>query len=516
MNILKTVGPFSIKPLIITACVAVTACSDTTSGSGNNTGPAVSSNTAQFSSEKGGIVATDSGQKILVSPGAIPKDASGQSAEVTFSAESGSTPPAPLPGDVDLVGTVTKFGPDGFDFAWPLTTTLPIPDSATSLTGLQYRRYAPGSSGWTQFPGFAYVTDDSGKVTGVSAASYDLGYDALVMTKTSPKTASASEQEPIQERRAPIQGQVKLGVECDSCDGAMRWTTNSCGNEATNKLCTFYFAAKTYKPKYPYQQLAFQTELDRANRRSLVYDCTWNAAQEKFIANTSGICGMFVTGTQPTGEPARDTLFNIMQGDWEFCVTKSQWVIPGGSLPLPGKWTYNKTTSIKIDRASHNTCQVFDCWSNVKNIALADSGQWLEPADLPACPVNNSPTVPVGTGDFQATLTWVNNDTRDADLDLHLYGPNEMHVFYNNEISSDGKLRLDRDWQDEPGSAVENIFSNKGAKLSGGTYRLVVNHFDGSLPIDFSVRVVLNKVATTYHKTFTKPDEDIEIVQFNE
>jgi hypothetical protein len=149
----------------------------------------------------------------------------------------------------------------------------------------------------------------------------------------------------------------------------------------------------------------------------------------------------------------------------------------------------------------------------VKRIVVPEGGSWLEPADMAACPTNNNPTIPVGTGDFQATLTWVNTESKSADLDLHLYGPNNLHVYWASSQSSDGTLQLDRDWLNDTGSAVENIFSD--ANFANGDYRLTVKHFSGSLPINFSVRVLLNGASNTYQRSFVSNKQEIEIFRFN-
>ena len=40
-------------------------------------------------------------------------------------------------------------------------------------------------------------------------------------------------------------------------------------------------------------------------------------------------------------------------------------------------------------------------------------------------------TTTYGTGKFQATLTWVNpSEAEHTDYDLHLYGPDNLHVFF--------------------------------------------------------------------------------------
>lgn len=81
-----------------------------------------------------------------------------------------------------------------------------------------------------------------------------------------------------------------------------------------------------------------------------------------------------------------------------------------------------------------------------------------------------------GTGDLQVTLTWVNTSLQKyTDYDLHLYGPDGIHVYYNQKES--GNLALDRDWEKNAGYAVENIYS-------------INNNF---VPGEYTVRVYCSK-----------------------
>lgn len=464
------------------------------SGGGTNTHEAV---TSQFSSTKGGVLKTSNGVKLSVDPAAIPDNTDGTPVPVTFSIESVETPPLALPSDIHQIGGMEKFGPDGFSFAWPLTTTLPLATTdEEDMQGTQYLQYDPANSRWVRLPAFAYETDDAGKIIGASASGYNLGYAVMAKKGVSNKARQAQTS--------------------DHSDGAMKWGQKSCGSEATGTDlgCDYYFVAKSYKPKSESEREGFQyvLELDRLSRDSIL-ECAWDTATQKFSGR---ICSVLKTGNNSDNSPSDETIFDIMQGEWEFCVTKSQWALPGAPLPLPGKWTYNKLVPVNIARGSHNTCLTNQCWDNVVPIQLPNGGSWLEPAVMPSCPTNNTPTVPVGTGKFQATLTWINTEDKYADLDLHLYGPNGEHVYYQDKPSPDGAFKLDRDWREEPGSAVENIFSLPQGVPTQGDYRLTVKHFSGAVPIDFSVRVINNGIAKTQRYTFQNDDEEIEITTFSE
>ena len=95
-----------------------------------------------------------------------------------------------------------------------------------------------------------------------------------------------------------------------------------------------------------------------------------------------------------------------------------------------------------------------------------------------------------GTGKFQATLTWTNPSSEFyTDYDLHLSGPNNLHVYYSNK--KQGCFELDRDWIRDPGDAVENIYSIND-NFPAGTYVVKVNHFSGAMGRLYNCRIIMN------------------------
>ena len=101
-----------------------------------------------------------------------------------------------------------------------------------------------------------------------------------------------------------------------------------------------------------------------------------------------------------------------------------------------------------------------------------------------------SATTTYGTGKFQATLTWVNSNGSTVDYDLHLYGP-DFHVYFADERSEN--FELDRDWLEELGNAVENIYSISD-NFTSGTYTVKVHHYDGALGKRYNCRVIVDGV----------------------
>ncbi len=175
----------------------------------------------------------------------------------------------------------------------------------------------------------------------------------------------------------------------------------------------------------------------------------------------------------------------VPQGTISFWVTRSNCqanppVIETYSIPAP------VTVS---DPLVFNGWSTYDAQVYVP-FCLPAGGSWIagRPENWPPA------TVPVGTGILQATLTWVNTSSNAADLDLHLYGPNNLHIFWQNTTSAN--FSLDRDWQSQTGNAIENIFSTT-TTVPSGDYRVNVAHFTGFAK-SFNCRVIVNGSVTNY------------------
>ncbi|MDH7514323.1 MAG: hypothetical protein QHI48_00405 [Bacteroidota bacterium] len=184
------------------------------------------------------------------------------------------------------------------------------------------------------------------------------------------------------------------------------------------------------------------------------------------------------SGSGPTGGPLQPTHAILPQGTYEIWITRTK---PGTLTELPKTWTYTIPARGTIDNPL--TSWGYGNTTGWTTLNSPSGGEWREgrPGEWP------QPTNPMGTGEFQATLNWVNTSTTAADLDLHLYGPNNMHVYFGEDVSSDGSVMLDRDWQEETGNAVENIFSVK--QMPKGSYTVKVHHFSGQ-PKSYTVRVI--------------------------
>lgn len=100
-----------------------------------------------------------------------------------------------------------------------------------------------------------------------------------------------------------------------------------------------------------------------------------------------------------------------------------------------------------------------------------------------------TPTVTYGTGKLQATLTWTNVSGNTTDYDLHLFGPDGIHVYYSNKNQSG--FELDRDWLEQTGSAIENIYTVSDNVLQG-EYQIKVHHYGGATGKRYNCRVILD------------------------
>lgn len=189
--------------------------------------------------------------------------------------------------------------------------------------------------------------------------------------------------------------------------------------------------------------------------------------------------------------PAEETrLGGIPQGTYQLEISR----IKRGTFSTPPSETQYYSQIITIDVGGFSNTQSWDWknWTGWTYITLS-GGDWVT-GTPPQWPTAN---VPFGTGQFQATLTWVNTYESATDIDLHLFGPNGTHVYWSNPYNSNSSILLDRDWRSMSGYATENIYS--AASMPSGEYKIYVNPFSGSVPKNYEVRIILRGNAV---KTF--------------
>ncbi len=202
----------------------------------------------------------------------------------------------------------------------------------------------------------------------------------------------------------------------------------------------------------------------------------------------------------------------LPQGDYEFLVSRVR-TKPADDYK---DWhTYREPISLKIDEplqksSGYEFCRsVGECYSNWIRLPLpTDSEGYTQERPL----VLPQETKIAGTGKFQATLSWTNTEEKSADLDIHLFGPDSLHVYFGNPAPYGVGFILDIDWQEEYGNAVENIYSISDT-WKKGDYALKVHSYYSYYPppTDFTVRVIQNGSVKTYNGSAKYNEEKLEL-----
>ncbi len=412
---------------------------------GRNTRSAVKT----VSSNEGGKITIPSGVSLQVVGGTVPHNQSGGSARVTFSIESPVTAPTPLGGGARFVGNLVRFGPEGFNFSWPVKMSLPYPASMDPIE-LQVVHYNETSESWQRVP------VSGGDHHLLSFDALQLGIYGLAIFPPNAQTTRSADSV------------IDFITPKD-------WHVNASGG--------FVF----YNPTF-YGSNDYYYTLTILAVTNFKYPTAY-----PLIGRTASI------GASSVGDPARALIFPLPQATYTFSVSRvkrgTYWHPPG---PVE---TYSRVITATTDRPVHcsqwasTTANFVDGCSPWVELLLPPGGTWGQgpPTVWPA------PTVPYGTGDFQATLTWTNNSSHQTDMDLHLYGPGGMHVYYpsSNRTSADGSVTLDRDMREyDMGNAVENIYSL--SDMPSGSYRVSVKKYSGD-PVHYRVRIIDRGTVTTYN-----------------
>jgi hypothetical protein len=408
----------------------------------------IKSATKQVQNSAGGILNLEN-YEIQMIPGALPPSQDNVNPVSTLSIEIGVTAPAPLPSGFTLKSKYVRFGPEGFVFNFPAKIYLPAGD-ATDPSKLGIMRYDNLTSSWLLVP--ISLLSDNPKRVGASVIM--LGTFALVeMPATS-----------IMKQNTILDTKGEGGVRGGNFGDNNYWYT------LTVKSVTF---------KYP--------------------------EQAAWYGNLIGMTAS--SGSDPTGSfPRNPVHMRLPQGQYQIWVSRMTWDQVSG-----GKWsTYSQPATVNI-----NGPLVLQLWSEDQDIAYTgwnslslSGGDWTKgrPEDLPTMDVS------VGTGAFQATLTWINTTGLGTDLDLHLYGPDGLHIYWLNDKPAGAAFNLDADWMTGTGNAVENIYSIL-TSFPKGDYRVTVHHFSGYSPKGFNARVIRFGKSKTYSGTISDGQE-IEIDKF--
>ncbi len=406
--------------------------------------------TKTISSGSGDVVVTQDGYAVFVPSGAVPTNSSGAEGRMPISVETGVDPPVPLPSGVQLIGKIVKYGPDGFNFAGTLQCALPVP-AGTVKSEMTALRFDPSLNKWGRVP-FSFHDENP---TEIVITDSTLGYLAAARV---PPTVSRTEAE-----------DDLFAKQSADASGALIWRSDTCPGGSGS---CWYSISMLTAPTPP---------------------AGWYGT---FPAG-----GWWGVGSDPTGSwPRVPSIWIMPQGTYQMCLMAREGPVIAGQRR---SWTYSKPVSVTVGQPY--ICNFSDCRYTTDFPSLPADGSWGQGA----CPVPD-PTITYGTGEFQATLTWINAQDATTDVDLHLYGPNNLHVYYGHKV--DTAFQLDVDWRYAVGNATENLFST--ATIPNGSYQVQVHHYGGTLPKSYNVRITYKNVTRTFTGTLTTYKEQKTILEF--
>ena len=221
---------------------------------------------------------------------------------------------------------------------------------------------------------------------------------------------------------------------------------------------------------------------------------------EQLALFANGFIGGTYTGPIFLGCPNGKTKAIVPQGIIEFWVSYS--ICNGSDQRI---YTYSLPATVTVsDPLNFIGWSTYDAVTYVP-FTLPVGGTWVlgRPSGTAGSGAWPPATVPYGSGVFQATLTWLNVSGTAADMDLHLYGPNALHIYYGNRTNAD--FSLDRDFRTTLGNATENIYSLRNVMPSGEYTVKVVNYSGNTMA--FNTRVVLNGASTNYSGSLSATNE---------
>lgn len=433
-------------------------------------------NVAQaFHSDRPGVLVGGSGYALGVGPRSVPNYPGGGPAAITLSMDAATPPPLAPPSWLRIVSQPVKFDPEGFNFNFPLTARLPVA-AVNDPANLFFLRYNPARNTWTR----SLFAVDGDPPTVVESTLFNLGYMAVGEYDGVLRGAAVGELPEMPDGVTAASPEQALRGQ-----GAMWVPSTNCPIGGSD--CFYYFVVKSFVSKFPDE----------------VPDGALNGWVLRSISNV-------------TAESPRPTLHMLPQGTYQFCLSALESPL---TLTYLRKFTRTDPIQVTIDQP-YRCGFTYTCQKTV----TVGGGNWGEASDDRPCNmgaglVPGDPASLGATGDFQATLRWTNTSASASDLDLHLTGPNGMHVYYGAKTSPDGSLRLDVDWQMTLGNAVENIYQLKNANgqsipMLAGEYLVWVENYTGAANKAYTVRVIHRGTVRNFSGVIGPPRARHDIYRF--
>ncbi|MCO6485339.1 MAG: hypothetical protein J5I41_06115 [Saprospiraceae bacterium] len=421
------------------------------------------------STDPGGVLTLE-GNSLIVPPGTVPRLANGDPATVNFSVEVNVELPQALPSNMKLVGETVHFGPEGFIMSEAMYVIFQLPEGV-AVDQVSVIGYDNVNDKYGVYP-ITYYDPDRQEV---GAAVYELGYYML---------ANVAELNRI--RNSTASGGIRI-----NSMNSYGWYPSSAGNSVNASQAYSKLIITNFVPKYP-EQMAYWAPYDPNSNGGQRW---WEASTPPNVTGWGPNHTLGITWYGPQGTYTAQLVVSYKEGLFDLPKCKQY------SLPL----TF--TIDEPVSCTSMSTCSG---WS--PGPSVPSGGTW---SDIPCATYKPLATVPVCTGEFQATLTWYNGNgsSGESDVDLHLYGPDGLHVYYSNKNPGVGGITLDRDMISETGWVQENICAPTLSGMPRGDYELQVHLFDGE-DKDFQVRLLRGGNANSYSGRVTNDNPTKSIIKF--
>ena len=418
--------------------------------------------TNEFTTEQGGSLKANDGSEIIVPGGAVPKNKDGQTGKVIFSIDPNvKSSEYPAPISSDFVLIGNVHHFGPSHFTFQYPVIVMLPASSlVDLDGVYIIWYSELEGKWVNIP----ISEIDPQNKRLGASVFELGYFAIVKDKKA--IAGVPPGSEIQEYKK---------------SGGIRFS-----HPSGEYYYTLFVTA--YVPKYN---------------------------EDKF-ANMVGQSASTGSKLGGTGPRTVTHMIGLRPGTYTIVVSRRK---AGTYWQLPGKEEfYSVAPKIEV-----NSFQYIG-WDTENSFPWAEltlsGGQWQSgfPSIWP------TPTVSLGTGEMQITLSWTNTTTRIYTIDIFVFGPNNDGVSWHKPLSNDGSYALDRTSADlYAGYSIRNVYSIK--KMPSGKYEVYINIWkkhtgDGPMPIE--VRVIRNgkfeKLIRTQISTLNYEEEKskmLKVYEFN-